>query len=132
MRYQQLIYFILSKSMDTTRAIDTWMEAFKEAWLSKDIDGVFSLLADDVEYWETPFQAFAKHDAGLRDAWSGILPLSDMELDYEVYVSDSATGRHSVVWSFKHSGGESAGVYLVKLNEEGRCSYFCHCAVPKK
>ena len=36
--------------------IDTWIESFKQGWLDKDIDAVLNLFADDVDYWETPFE----------------------------------------------------------------------------
>lgn len=109
--------------------ITQWMEAFKKAWLGKDIDAVFALLDNDVEYWESPFQMLHKQDPALREAWNEVLPLENMQLDYDIYVADEASHKYVIRWKFSHSARTSAGVYLVTLTDQGRCSYFYHCAV---
>lgn len=113
--------------MKDKEKIQNWMEKFKVAWLSKDIDAVFSLLADDVEYWESPFQKMGK-DAELRKAWEEILPLENMELEYEIFATDLDKNRYAVKWRFAHSAGKSAGAYLIQLNDSGLCKYFYHSA----
>ena len=116
--------------MDTS--IINWMEKFKAAWLAKDIDGVFALLSEDIEYWETPYQVLHKQDPALRSAWEEVLPLEEMRLTYEIYSSNEQKRTHAITWQFTHSQRESAGVYLVTLDEQGLCKYFYHCAVPKE
>ncbi len=110
--------------------IKNWMEKFKVAWLTKDIDAVFGLLSDDVEYWETPFQKMGKGDE-LRTAWEEVLSLENMTLEYEVFAIDSEKDRYGIKWKFIHTTGESAGVYLIELNEEGFCKYFYRSAQPR-
>lgn len=113
--------------MKDWKKIQNWMEKFKVAWLSKDIDTVLGLLAEDVEYWETPFQKMGK-GIELRKAWEEILPLENMELEYEVFVADLDKNRYAVIWRFTHSTGKSAGAYLIELNTNGLCKYFYHSA----
>lgn len=113
--------------MDNMDKIKNWMEAFKSAWLSKDIDAVFDLLSDRVEYWETPFEKMGK-GTELRTAWEEILPLKNMQLEYEIFSIDAQSGRYGVRWKFTHDDGDSAGAYLIELDEEGLCSYFYHSA----
>jgi len=108
--------------------IYTWMRKFKSAWLAKDIDAVFNLLSDDVEYWQTPFQKIIGKGSELREAWENVLPLRGMQLTYEIFVSDETNRQYAVKWNFRHKEGESAGVYLVGLNKVGRCNYFYHSA----
>ncbi len=105
--------------------IQDWMERFKAAWLSKDIDAVLALFTDDVEYWETPFQKMGK-GIELSDAWGEILPLKNMELEYDVFAMDLEKDRYAVKWKFSHSIGRSAGAYLIELDENGLCKYFYH------
>jgi hypothetical protein len=110
-------------------AVTHWMEAFKKAWLAKDIEGVFALLDDSIEYWESPFQMLRKSDPALRTAWNEILPLENMHLDYDIYAADETAGRYTVRWMFSHNERTSAGVYLVTLNTKGLCTYFYRCAI---
>lgn len=107
------------------------MEKFKSEWISKNIDGVFALFSDGVEYWETPFNKIGK-GAELREMWNQILPLEDMQLDYEIYIKDEKLKRYIIKWNFSHSTRESAGVYFVELNDEGLCTYFFRCSIVRE
>jgi len=116
--------------MNNTDKIQSWMEKFKSAWLTKDIDAVFNLFSDYVEYWETPFQKIGKGPE-LRKAWEEILPLENMQLLYEVFVADNKNKSYAVKWNFSHTGGESAGTYLIILDGDDLCRYFYHSAQSK-
>ena len=107
------------------------MEKFKSAWLMKNIDALFELLSDDVEYWETPFQRMGK-DYALRKEWEAILPLKNMSLEYDIFVADPKHNRYGVKWQFSHTGGASAGTYLIQLNNNGKCNYFFHSSQGKE
>lgn len=107
------------------------MIKFKNSWLEKDVDAVLDLFAEDVDYWETPFERIHK-GADLRVLWKEILLLEDMRLDYEIVSADKERRKYGVRWHFSHLGGESAGSYLIGLNEQGLCTYFYHSAQSKK
>jgi hypothetical protein len=110
--------------------IENWMKNFKDSWLAKDVDGVFDLLSDDVEYWETPFEKLCKGKE-LREEWNGVKTLDNMELEYSILASDTDTNRHAIVFNFKYGSVESAGVYLVGLNEQGICNYFYRASITR-
>ncbi len=106
--------------------IENWLETFKQAWLAKDIDTVMSLFSDDVEYWETPFRQVANAEE-LRNEWSAIHSQSHIELSLSVFGTES--GRHSILWKLSYTDANNcpqnwAGTYLLKLNSDGKCTYF--------
>lgn len=106
--------------------INEWLDEFKAGWMAKDIERVMKLFADEVEYWETPFQRLANKDE-VRREWRAIEAQDDIKLDMSVYSSDA--NKHAVVWVLSYSNAKSvaqdwAGTYLVELNENGVCGYF--------
>lgn len=107
--------------------ISIWMEAFTSAWLRKDIDAVFALLADDVAYWETPFEKLGK-GSELRAVWEEVRALEHMHLEYNIFSRDTVRDRYGVQWWFTYAGGEAAGTYLIELDADGLCRYFYHTA----
>ena len=117
--------------MPNSTSIENWMEAFKTAWLAKDIAAVFELLSEDVEYWETPFEKLGKGKE-LWSYWEEILPLQNLRLDYDIFVADTESGRYGVRWEFAHDDGEAAGCYLIELDGRGKCTYFFHSAQPRE
>ncbi len=110
--------------------IENWLTKFKEAWLAKDIDAIFSLLTDDIEYWETPFTRLGK-DEVLRREWESVKSFDGMELEYSIYSSDDENRKYAVSFYFTHNTGQSGGAYLVGLNKEGLCNYFYRVSMPK-
>ena len=104
--------------------IEKWVEEFKKAWLDRDIRAVLNLFTEDVEYWETPFQKIAVMD--LPNAWNAILTQKNIKLVIEPLMSDGE--RHVVRWKLTYDRGNDtsqwAGVYILRLNDDGRCKYF--------
>lgn len=104
--------------------ITEWIDTFRSAWLGKDIDAVMALFSDDVEYWETPFQKIASKD--LPNAWNAIQTQENIQLAIEPLVSND--GQHVLRWKLAYDRGKDvsiwAGLYVLKLNDDGKCEYF--------
>lgn len=105
--------------------IEKWLETFTKAWMDKDIDVVLKHFSEDVEYWESPFKQVT-FQSGLAEAWQAIEAQENVELSTKVFNSDGQ--RHTVKWQLHYEKGGSeqnwAGVYLLELNEHGKCTYF--------
>jgi hypothetical protein len=105
--------------------IEGWMKKFRERWIAKDIDGVIELFADDVEYFETPYQEIEDLEA-LREEWKSIRNQEDINLSYEIYSRDGS--KFTVKWDLKYSQDQDwnhlKGIYLIELNEENKCVKF--------
>ncbi len=105
--------------------IEVWMKKFRERWIAKDIDGVIELFADDVDYFETPYQEIKDLEA-LREEWEPIGNQEDIELGYEIYSRDG--NKFTVKWDLKYSQdrerNQLKGIYLIELNEGNKCVEF--------
>lgn len=106
--------------------IDTWLQQFKDAWQSHNIDDVSSLFDANVEYWETPFKKLETFD-DIRSEWSAIDRQSNIELELSTFSEQS--NRHTVKWDLTYTNESNeqkhwSGVYLIGLNEIGKCTYF--------
>lgn len=104
--------------------IQEWLHQFKEGWKKGDIDKVLSLFTGDVEYWETPSQKLNSKE--MREEWKSVQQQEEIELNTEVFSGDG--DKYTVKWelTYKQEGQktELKGVYLIKLNSEGKCYEF--------
>lgn len=106
--------------------IEQWLDKFSTAWKNHDIEKVMSLFTDDVEYWETPsYKVGSKQQ--LNQEWQAILDQQDINLSNEVYCS-TVDNKHAVRWELSYKKADnlvqSAGLYLITLNDNGQCEYF--------
>ncbi|MFP4402517.1 MAG: hypothetical protein ACLFPL_04785 [Candidatus Nanoarchaeia archaeon] len=101
--------------------IDVWMQKFKEYWLSYDIEGVISLFDDEVEYWESSFQRI-EHKQELREEWEYIKAQHNIKFAYDIFSQEN--DKYSIIWKLKYNNKEVRGTYLLKLNQDNKCTYF--------
>lgn len=106
--------------------IEQWIEQFQKGWMQQDISSVMDLFAEDLEYWETPFQKITSKTE-LYNEWQAIKQQSRINVVTTVLAT---TGHSSTVkWhlTYRTVNGEIcewAGLYIVKLRADGRCIYF--------
>lgn len=105
--------------------ITEWLKEFKNSWEAKDIGAVLELFSDDVEYWETPFKKLSSKDE-LRHEWSAILDQENISISTDLFATEGSI--YVVKWHLSYEKdqeqSEWAGIYLVELNDEGKCEYF--------
>jgi ketosteroid isomerase-like protein len=114
--------------------IENWLSAFTSAWQSHDIDTVLDLFADNVEYWETPFQKLTGKGA-IKAEWQTILTQKDIILSTTVFSKDE--NRYAVQWELRYTNEQDTpkhweGVYLITLDSHNRCTFFFHCGEARK
>lgn len=106
--------------------ITHWLQQFGQSWQSHDIDAIVALFEKDVEYWETPFQRLNSINE-VKSEWAAIKNQFDIRLTTSLYAE--ADNLFTVKWNlfYKnefHQEAHWSGVYLIKLNSEGKCTYF--------
>lgn len=104
--------------------ISTWLQKFKQNWKKGNVDKVLELFTDDVDYYETPSTKLENEE--LRREWKNVKQQEEISLDLELF--SSTENRHTVQWelSYTQDGEENnlKGIYLIKLNQEGKCKEF--------
>lgn len=105
--------------------ISSWLEKFKDLWVSKDLQGVMALFSEDVVYFETPFLQL-KSKKEILDEWRAIAEQEEINLNYSVF--SKINNKSAVVWnlSYKLDGQilSRKGTYLIELDNKGLCKYF--------
>lgn len=106
--------------------IDQWVSRFSACWIEKNIEGVLDLFTEDVEYWETSFKRLASFQE-IRDEWQAISGQRDIQLKTELF--SSVGDKHVLLWKLDYLTQDGAlqhwaGTYLIRLNEQGLCTYF--------
>jgi ketosteroid isomerase-like protein len=107
-----------------TPSIQDWLQSFRKNWKRGNVEEVLQLFTDDVDYWETPSKKLDLEE--LREEWKTVKEQEDIRLKFEVFSQDK--NKYTVQWELSYiKDGEKSelkGVYLIKLNKEGRCEDF--------
>ncbi len=106
--------------------IEIWLKEFSTAWIVKDLAGVLRLFGSGVEYWETPYKKLQDRTE-LEREWSAITGQQNVELNTQLFAKEA--DKYTVLWrlSYENENNEVqdwAGVYLIRLDAEGKCIYF--------
>jgi hypothetical protein len=114
--------------MDRTKFED-WLEAYKQAWEGTDPEAAADLFTADANYYETPFEAPARGREGIRRYWSDATRYQEgVEFYYYVLATTENIGIAHWHTEFTRLTSNSAieldGIFLVKLDADGRCTEF--------
>lgn len=113
--------------------IEQWLSRFDNAWKNHDITGVMELFTDDVKYWETPHLLLETKDV-LKKEWASIKYQENINHQTNVFCS-SPDNKHAVLWKLSYKKDnkivESAGTYLIGLDNSGKCNFFHYTSQPK-
>jgi hypothetical protein len=91
------------------------------------------LFSKDVIYYETPFVKLNTFSE-LKHELQTIENQSDISLNLELF--SSVDGKHAVIWHLNYTNSlnknkQLSGTYLIKLDNDGLCTYFHHTGEPK-
>jgi uncharacterized protein (TIGR02246 family) len=114
--------------MDQTRFTD-WLDAYKQAWETRDPEAAANLFSEDATYHETPFEDPMRGRQGIRDYWSDVTRYQEgIEFSYEVLAITETGGivhwRSGFTRLTTNSAVELDGIFLVKLDADGKCTEF--------
>ncbi len=113
----------------THEQLQQWLDAYKEAWENRDVDAAVNLFADNATYQETPYDSLLKGRRDIQDYWARVPKEQDqVRFTYEALYAGPDQGIARWWGSFNRipSGShvELDGVLIVKLDAQGKCSYF--------
>lgn len=109
------------------KQIVEWFESLKQIWLDKDIEAVKELLAVSFDYYEDPFLPPLTSWEEVKDAWQEIKNQNIVSLSITPVATEGKIGVGEYCLQLKNVDGnlrESRGVYVVKLNDDGKATSF--------
>ena len=106
-----------------------WLDAYKWAWEDRNPEAAADLFTADAAYHETPFEAPARGREGILDYWSDATRYQEgIEFSHEVLAATEDTGIAHWHCRFTRLTSNSAveldGIFLVKLDANGKCIEF--------
>jgi len=106
---------------------EEWFEKLRILWVEKDIDALSGLVADEFEYFESPFEEPITSVEKLKEVWEGVKEQNIQSLEIESLITGDIEGLARYTFINKTVDGsiqESVGAYYVLLNTEGRAVEF--------
>ena len=137
-RYSVALTFLLTilLSSGTARAdvsaltmaeLSTWLDAYGEAWESRDADKAASLFAADSTYRVTPYEDVHTGQEGVRQYWAGVTTSQrNVVFEYQVLSVTGNTGIAHWSASFDVEPGdvhlELNGIFVLEFDADGKCT----------
>ena len=106
-----------------------WLDAYKRAWQEKDPEAAADLFTAEATYQETPFEAPVRGREGIRDYWWDATRYQEgIEFSSEILAATETDGiAHWHCGFTKLTSGsvvELDGIFLVRLDADGKCTEF--------
>jgi hypothetical protein len=113
--------------MDNDRAaFKSWLEAYGKAWESRNAEAAAALYAGDGTYQVTPFLEPMRGRKAILEYWLGVARTEEnIQFEYEILVSNAEMNiaRWSASFVIVPQGLQTRldGIFLISLDEDGRC-----------
>ncbi len=106
--------------------LSNWLEAYGEAWESRDADAAANIFSEDATYQVTPYEEPHVGQDGVRDYWAGVTE-SQRDVQFE-HQAISVTGNTGIAhWSATFEVApdgttlELDGIFVLEFDEDGKC-----------
>lgn len=113
--------------MDNDRAaFKSWLEAYGKAWESRNAEAAAALYAEDGTYQVTPFLEPMRGRKAILEYWLGVARTEEnIRFEYEILVAsrEQNIARWSASFVIVPQGLQTRldGIFLISLDEDGRC-----------
>lgn len=107
-------------------AFKSWLDAYGKAWESRNAEAAAALYAEDGTYQVTPFLEPMRGRKAIFEYWSEVARTEEnVRFGYEILVSNAEfnIARWSASFVIVPQGLQTKldGIFLISLDEEGRC-----------
>ena len=111
---------------DDLTAFRSWLDAYGKAWESRNVEAAAALYADDGTYQVTPFLEPMRGRKAIFKYWSEVARTEkNVRFGYEILVSNAEINiaRWSASFVIVPQGLQTRldGIFLISLDEQGRC-----------
>ncbi|MDX1403697.1 MAG: nuclear transport factor 2 family protein [Woeseiaceae bacterium] len=109
----------------TVPALTAWLDAYGEAWETRDADAAANIFSENATYQVTPYEEPHVGQDGVRSYWAGVTANQrNVQFDYQVLAVTGNTGIAHWTANFDVEGGPNIdlnGVFVLDFDEDGRC-----------
>ena len=118
---------IASANGDLTMVgLKAWLDAYGDAWESRDADAAAQIFAEDATYQVTPYEEPHAGQEGVRQYWAGVTENQrNVQFDYQPIAVDGDTGiaHWSAQFDIDPDGHhlELDGIFVLKFDDDGKC-----------
>lgn len=115
--------------MATKEQYDTWTKKFMEAWRELDYQKALETLDKSVEYYETPIGRPCSSFDDVMNLWK-VIPDTQKDITYAYKILACDQEVCIVNWQMTRtllpSGAKQQidGIFQIRLNDAGKCTYF--------
>jgi len=104
----------------------SWLDAYGKAWESRNAEAAAALYTEDCTYQVTPFLEPMRGRKAILEYWLGVARTEEnVRFEYEILVSNAEINiaRWSASFVIVPQGLQTKldGIFLISLDEEGRC-----------
>jgi limonene-1,2-epoxide hydrolase len=110
----------------TSTELQTWLDAYGQAWQARDANAAAGLFSEEAAYHETPFVEPLRGRAEILAYWSHVARTQDhIRFEYEILAVTAQQGiahwRASFVRVPERTHVKLDGIFLITFNGDGRC-----------
>ncbi len=107
---------------------ELWLNNLKVAWEDRNPDLAASLCAEDILWFESPFESPLRSKKDVLKEWQTVLDQDDIHVKYDVIWYQDGVGTAHWNATFTRIGTleivEMDGIFHLKLNADGKCVEF--------
>ncbi len=110
----------------TMSALSNWLDAYGEAWESRDADAAAKIFSEDATYQVTPYEEAHRGRSGVHDYWAGVTE-NQRNVQFE-YQTLSVTGNTGIAhWSANFDVVPDGphidlnGIFVLEFDADGKC-----------
>jgi ketosteroid isomerase-like protein len=110
----------------TRDQLERWIAAYERAWRTPGTEPLAELFADDATYRTAPYENPFEGLAAISEMWEAGRdgPDEPFTMTSEVVAVEGDTGVARVEVRYEASGNEYRDIWIVRLDEAGRCTHF--------
>ncbi len=110
----------------TMAALTNWLDAYGDAWESRDPDKAAKLFSEDSSYRVTPYEEPHVGQDGVREYWAGVTANQrNIQFEYQPLSVNGDTGiaHWSVAFDVEPTGTriELDGIFVLAFDQNGNC-----------
>jgi ketosteroid isomerase-like protein len=109
----------------TMSQLSSWLDAYGQAWESRDADAAAKIFSVDATYQVTPYEEPHRGQDGVRNYWAGVTENQrNVQFDYEAISVSGNTGiaHWSAMFDVAPEGPklELNGIFVLEFDENGK------------